>query len=152
MAWCRFCGVGSSGRSRYTSVMQHTRVLVAAVISWVACALVLAGCQHGGVSVQPSLSSLNPIGRAKAIVAISEAGDRSKVPLLVDRLEDEDEVVRLFAIQALVRLVGEDKGYRHYDRAPQRARAVRRWRSWLEARAAAVSPQPTQQVSIAPTE
>ena len=47
------------------------------------------------------------------ILAIREAGERRDplaVPLLVDRLEDEDPAVRFYAILALERITGDRRG------------------------------------------
>ncbi len=52
----------------------------------------------------------------------------SIVPLLVDRLEDEDEGVRFFAIVALHKLTGTRLGYHYGDPDHVRRQAVQRWR------------------------
>lgn len=67
------------------------------------------------------------------IMAIREAGERRDqvaVPLLVDRLEDEDAAVRFYAILALERITGDRLGYRYADSAPQRQESVTRWRKY----------------------
>ena len=67
------------------------------------------------------------------IVAIREAGERRDkvaVPLLVDRLEDEDSAVRFYAILALERITGDRLGYRYEDSASERHDAVERWRQF----------------------
>jgi len=94
----------------------------------------LVGCQLGRAKQGVSLCSPDPNDRAKAVIIVGRSGDVSAVPLLVDRLEDEDEAVRFYAIQALVKIAGTDRGYRYYEPFWQRARAVRRWRSFLETR------------------
>jgi hypothetical protein len=95
----------------------------------------LAGCRLGRAKQGVNLSSPDPNDRAKAVIIVGQSGEASAVPLLVDRLEDEDEAVRFYAIQALVKIAGTDRGYRYYEPFWQRARAVRRWRSFLEVRA-----------------
>jgi hypothetical protein len=99
-------------------------------------AVVLLGCQLGRPKPGGGLASADPIERVEAIIAAGEAHDVSAVPLLVDRLEDEDEAVRFYTIQALTRITGQDMGYRYYEPSWERARAVRRWRGFLERRAA----------------
>ena len=98
--------------------------------------MVLAGCQLGRPKPGAGLASADPLERIQAIVAAGETRDASAVPLLVDRLEDEDQAVRFYAIQALTRITGQDMGYRYYRPFWERARAVRRWRGFLEHRAA----------------
>ena len=90
------------------------------------------------------MNSRDPGERIHAIVEAGEQGRQEAVPLLVDRLEDEDEAVRFFAIQSLERITGESRGYRYYDPPGLRARAVRRWRSWVQARAGAATSQAAQ--------
>ena len=67
------------------------------------------------------------------ILAIREAGerqDRLAIPLLVDRLEDEDAAVRFYAILALERITGDRLGYRYEESATDRNEAVERWRRY----------------------
>lgn len=67
------------------------------------------------------------------ILAIREAGerrDRQAVPLLVDRLEDEDAAVRFYTILALERITGERFGYRYENAATKNRAAVERWRKF----------------------
>jgi hypothetical protein len=59
--------------------------------------------------------------------------DPAVVVALVDRLEDEDQGVRFFAISALDRLTGRRFGYRAHDPARARETAVERWRRHLRA-------------------
>jgi hypothetical protein len=56
--------------------------------------------------------------------------------LLVDRLEDEDEAVRFYAIEGLKKMVGTDMGYKFYEPASERLVAVRRWRRYVRERSA----------------
>jgi len=53
------------------------------------------------------------------------------IPRLVDRLEDEDEGVRFYAILGLEKLTGRRLGYRYGDSADQRRAAVDRWRAFV---------------------
>jgi len=67
------------------------------------------------------------------IRAIKMAGDRrdsSAMPLLIDRLDDEDSAVRLFAIVALEKITGTRLGYDYAKPAAERSRAVMRWRNY----------------------
>jgi len=66
--------------------------------------------------------------RILAIKAAGDARDRSAVPALVDRLDDEDEAVRFFAILALERITGTRMGYDFGAPADKRVAAIDRWR------------------------
>ena len=71
---------------------------------------------------------------AQRIRAIKWAGDNKvtqAVPLLVDRLCEQDESVRFFAIEALRRITGTDRGYDYRADARRRAESVAEWRSWI---------------------
>ena len=87
------------------------------------------------------------------ILAIREAGerrDRQAVPLLVDRLEDEDSAVRFYAILALERITGERLGYQYEDSSAERQVAVERWRKFAADAppdSAVISPTTSQPVS-----
>ncbi|MFH0981326.1 MAG: HEAT repeat domain-containing protein [Planctomycetota bacterium] len=78
-----------------------------------------------------ALESTDPALRVWAIVQAAERGDESAVPLLVDRLEDEDEGVRFYAILALDRLTGTRLGYRYGASEGERCTSVDRWRRFL---------------------
>lgn len=65
-----------------------------------------------------------------AIRAAGEARDEQAVPLLVDRLEDEDDAVRFFTILALEKITGERFGYDYAQPASKRARSVEQWRAY----------------------
>jgi len=96
----------------------------AAVAVWT-----VAGC--GGLP-RPSLSSSDPAARTEAIIRAAEARDTSAIPLLIDRLEDDDSAVRAIAIIGLRKLTGQDFDYRAYDPLYLRMEAVGRWRKWLK--------------------
>ncbi len=66
-----------------------------------------------------------------AIRAAAERGDRSAIPHIVDRLEDEDDGVRFFAVLALDRMTGKRLGYDYAKPAAERAAAVERWRAYV---------------------
>jgi len=74
--------------------------------------------------------------RIKAIVEAGRERDDKAVPLIVDRLEDEDEGVRLYSIIALEKITGERFGYDYGDSMSERAGAVERWRNFVRRRVA----------------
>jgi hypothetical protein len=101
----------------------------AAVCLW----LVVAGGCGGSAEKRTSRASIQSESASERILAIRAAGearDRKAVPLLVDRLEDEDDAVRFFAILALEKTTGERFGYDYARPANERARSVERWRAY----------------------
>ncbi len=91
-----------------------------------------------------SINAPDPGLRIMAVREAGERGDGSAVPLLVDRLEDEDEGVRFYAILALEKITGTRMGYDYRKPAQERALAVNRWRSFLDSRPRAAT-QPGQE-------
>jgi len=124
-------GRDGTGMRRRAEPVKTTMGRVA--VRWLL--VVVAGWSGCGARPEVALQSVDPRERARAAVAIAKRGDRSAIPLLVDRLEDVDPAVRFYAIQALHRLTGEDFGYRYYDREESRLAAVRRWREYVRKRA-----------------
>jgi hypothetical protein len=57
--------------------------------------------------------------------------DRQALPLLVERLNDSDDVVRMFAGNVLRQMTGQTMGYSFYDPPKARQEAVDRWRAYL---------------------
>ena len=95
------------------------------------------GCHMVGTEYRRQIQSEDPGRRVEAIIHAGEIRDQHAVPLLVDRLEDEDEGARMFAILSLKKITGKDMGYNYYQPANLRSQAVRRWRAWLLERSAA---------------
>lgn len=92
--------------------------------------ILVSGCGPRRLPYPQALDSPRPEERATAIKHAAEIGDRDVIPLIIDRLEDDDEGVRFFAILALERLTGTRLGY-DYSAAPgERRRAVERWRQY----------------------
>jgi HEAT repeat protein len=88
-----------------------------------------AGC--GKTNSRADIQSADAGQRILAIKAAGDRRDLSAVPLLIDRLDDEDEGVRFYAILALERITGDRLGY-DYRAGPERqARAVERWRRYV---------------------
>jgi len=112
--------------------MMSARVYICGLLA-VCC---LGGCQGPSANPARQFRSENPSERAAACVKAARLEDEAVLPLLVERLEDESEEVRLCAIQSLQRLTGQSLGYKHYQRRTQRQEAVQRWRDWLRQRAA----------------
>ena len=85
------------------------------------------------------IASVDARRRVLAIRAAAQRHDLSAIPLLVDRLEDEDEAVRMFAILALEKLTGTRNGYVYYMPPDAQLSAIRRWRTFVRERAVAAA-------------
>lgn len=93
------------------------------------------GCAENRVGMPTftkDIQSPDPSVRIKAVIYAGNSGDKRFIPHLVDRLEDDDEVVRLAAIESLKQLTGNDFGYRSFDPPYKRMIAVEQWRKWLK--------------------
>lgn len=92
-----------------------------------------AGCNVFGLrgSIAQRLQAEDPDVRITAIHDADRSGDRELLPLLVERLSDSHEEVRLFAFIALRRRTGKTLGYHYYDPRDERQKAIERWREYL---------------------
>jgi len=102
----------------------------------------LTGCpQPDSRPVAPSeIENADAARRALAVRQAAVRNDAEAVPLLVDRLEDEDSSVRFYAILALERLTGDRMGYVYYRPPERQKEAIERWRQFARARGAATQP------------
>lgn len=107
------------------------RCLHLAVASWIGAVMLVSGCGPPKTAYPAALNSERPDERIAAIRRAGETNDRSVTGILIDRLEDDDEAVRLFAILALERLTGTRLGYDYHAPEAARRRAVERWRRHL---------------------
>lgn len=78
------------------------------------------------------MHSPDPADRIAAIKQAVDRKDSRALPALVERLEDEDEAVRFYAILALEKMTGTRLGYEYWADSAERAAAVNRWRRRLE--------------------
>jgi len=95
--------------------------------------VILTGC--GGLPKTVGLLDLENPDPAIRIRAIKWAGENKlteAVPLLVDRLQEQDVSVRFYAIMSLKRITGTDQGYDYKADAASRSEAVARWRQTLK--------------------
>jgi len=90
----------------------------------------LAGCAQPGWREQ--LQSEDPLRRIEGAIAAGRAKDRAAVPLLVDRLEDDDVAVRMYSILALTRIEGTSLGYKPWAGVADRVHMAQRWRDYLK--------------------
>ena len=87
----------------------------------------LPACSSPPPASAGGFNSPNPAAKLYAIRNAGERKDRSAIPHLVERLIDDDPVVRLFAILALERITDERLGYNPYVSPEFRRDAVERW-------------------------
>jgi len=106
---------------------------------------VLPGCYS---PPPPDIHSQDAVQLIPAIKIAVQRHDQSAVPFLVEDLSSTDSAVRLYAIDGLRRLTGEDFGYRAYDTEAARRPAVLRWEGWLAARNKTVSEHARQSGNI----
>ncbi len=117
-----------------------------ALMELVALTLAIAsGCGPADARRQ-RLGAANPLDRAEAVVRVSEASDPEAVHKLVDLLDDPDAAVRMYAIQGLRRLFGDDLGYVHYASPGARHAALQRWREALRSGQLTLRPERTSEV------
>lgn len=100
--------------------------------------LVQCGCTQKDASPARRLEAQDASERISAIIELTERAQavpaehrserrESLIPLLVDRLDDEDEGVRFYAILALEKLTGTRLGYDYRASASTRREGIRRW-------------------------
>ncbi len=117
---------------------------VAGILLLAAAALLpvwLSGCaaqdRPGATPLQQRASA----NRIREIRRIALTGDHGSIPLLVNRLDDDDSAVRFAAIMALEEMTGERFGYAYGASASKRSAAVSRWRTYVERRSDVAAPE-----------
>jgi hypothetical protein len=78
----------------------------------------------------PSIQSRDPDALVPAIKAAVDKHDTRVIPYLVKDLDSDDPAVRMYAIDGLRRLTGDDLGYVYYASPEERRPAVDRWKTW----------------------
>ncbi len=101
--------------------------------------LAMGGCRPPRPAYPAALNAEQPADRINAIRHAADIHDRSVIGILVDRLADEDEAVRFYAILALERLTGTRLGYRYQAPQREREKAIERWREYSGPSGAAVA-------------
>ncbi len=92
--------------------------------------LAISGCATPS-HFNADIHSENAGDRILAIRQAADKGDRAAMPLIVDRLDDEDDGVRFYAILALERLSGTRMGYDYAVPFERRVASVERWREYV---------------------
>ena len=72
--------------------------------------------------------------RIRAIKWAADNEIRPAISPLVDSLQNEDQAVRFYAIEALRRLVGTNYGYDYKAQPNRRAAAIQRWKEFVESK------------------
>jgi hypothetical protein len=108
------------GTMRSTSAKRWLSGISAALMAYA-----LGGCEPPGAT-EPDASTKIP-----AIKSATVRHDAGNIGQMVDELESDDSAVRLYAIEGLRRMTGEDLGYVYYEDEPARRPAMARWRQWL---------------------
>lgn len=116
--------------ARRANASHLLRIITAAAVC------LLIACGPPRAHYPESLNSQRPDERVCAVCHAGQIKDRAAIGLLIDRLDDEDEAVRFFAIIALERMTGTRLGYFYHDPESQRRQAVQRWREYLASGAA----------------
>jgi hypothetical protein len=115
-------GRGSAG----ARPLQSSNGRIVSVIGFA----LLAGCHEpAGPKVVSNPDSTVKIQAIKQAVA---AQDRRQAADMVNALESDDPAVRMYAIEGLQRMCGQDFGYRYYAEPDQRRPAVEKWKQWLD--------------------
>ena len=102
-------------------------------LGWVLCAAALLGGCARPATLAQRIQDNDPKVRIASIQEAVELKDKQVVPLLVDRLLDQDRSVRFFASGALKEITGEDHGYDYRADQWSRRQAVARWRAAISA-------------------
>ncbi len=103
------------------------------LLGWLASAALPLAMLGGCVSpdeYRAMMQSEVPKERAQGCKYAGSYGSRSDVPLLVDRLNDKDSAVRMWANQSLRKLTGEDFGYNVWGTESEKNQAIQRWREY----------------------
>lgn len=108
--------------------------------------LVLGACAAPS-SRTGGFESNNPATLLYAIQEAGEARDESKIPNLVEALQNDDPAVRMMAIGALERITGQRMGYNPYGSSIDRAPAVARWHAMVNGEVPALAEKQNQRLT-----
>jgi len=99
---------------------------IAGLAAWVA----VGGCNEP--TGPRTAASADPAVKIPAIKQAVSDKELDQAVHMVKALESDDPAVRLYAIEGLQRLSGQDFGYRFYADVEQRRPAVEKWKQWLK--------------------
>ena len=108
--------------------------------AWLGLTLLLVGLAACGSTPKPraiepdvDLHHPDPGRRALAVQQVAADGDTTRVPDLIELLDDRDESVRLVASGALSDLTGREGAYQAFAPRAERLAAIEDWRAWYAA-------------------
>jgi hypothetical protein len=105
-------------------------IISTATVAWVT--LVAGGAAGCNEPTGPrSIANHDVNVKIQAMKVAAERKETRDLPQLVKELESDDPAVRLFAIESLHRITGQDFGYVYYRDRETRQPAVERWKQWL---------------------
>ena len=96
-------------------------------------AVVLVGCGGPRLTWRQKLDSSVGVERMQAVMMVGEQNKWRAIPHVIERLDDDDESVRLMSASTLQEMTGENFGYKAYAPEHERREAARRWRNWWNA-------------------
>jgi hypothetical protein len=76
---------------------------------------------------EADFDSPHPTARLYAIERAGAERDRTATPRLIEQLDSDDPMVRMLAIEALLRIEADTHGYRHGDPPHVRRAAIEQW-------------------------
>jgi len=98
------------------------------------CIGVTGGCAGRVEVLTRQLESVDPAERIRAVHAVGTQRLDALLPALVDRLDDVDVAVRMYAIVALEKMTGTRLGYNYAGESRLRRASVTKWRRFVEDR------------------
>ena len=103
------------------------------------CALLMltylvAGCASENANLE-GLQSESPIIRMRSCARLERGAGIEAVPELLAKLDDSDPAVRLVSHQALIKITGEDFGYRAWEAPLDRRESIEKYAKWWEEKA-----------------
>lgn len=94
-------------------------------------ALVGGGCNlFGPPAEEGDFNAPDPSSKLYAISRAGQSRDSTKIPQLIECLDDDDPAVRFLAIGALQTITNQTLDYDYGAPEPERAKAQQRWRVW----------------------
>jgi hypothetical protein len=127
----RICADGMAGKGVPNGIGMRLGFGGAARLAIGALGLLLASGCHEPTGPR-TIANPDPAVKIPAIKQAVVDDDEKQSAAMVKALESDDPAVRLYAIEGLQRLTGQNFGYLYYASAEERAPAVARWRRWLD--------------------
>ena len=107
-----------------------------------------AGCSLAPKSFRDMVHT-SPIVRARAVGLGDRQAASVSVPAMIERLDDNDCVVRMAANDGLKTRTGKDFGFIPWGGPEERADAASRWKAWWSGQKQTASPSPQSSAKVA---